>query len=111
MRKSSIYEWKNNSYISETMIVRAPPGFGASGAEMVQNPKEMHAFWSIPFRQRFAPRHRPQLLPQARSGQGRKCYESLRFLGVPDSTPLQTSPLSSLEKKQSLILKGGWRRI
>ena len=25
--------------------------------------------------------------------------------------PLQTSPLSSLEKKQSLILKNAWRRI
>ena len=27
------------------------------------------------------------------------------------TTPLETSPLSSLEKKQSLILKSGWRRI
>ena len=81
----------------------------------MQNPKEMYALWSIPFRQCFVSvshlglhpgsAHRPDL------GRGEKCNAFLRFLGVPDSTPLQTSPLSSLEKKQSLILKGGWRRI
>ena len=30
-------------------IVRAPPWFGASGAGILQNPKEMHAFWTIQF--------------------------------------------------------------
>ena len=75
-------------------IVRAPPGFAARP--------------SIPFpRSPYI-----QALPTGPiCGGGRKCNALLRFLAMPYHTPLQTSPLSSSEKKQGLNLKSGRRRI